>query len=218
MCNIRADAISAINAIRHESASPENVLISLEKIEKTSDSMHNVGGFMVSGIACDAAYLLYHGVDQQVSARPCHDMTSCTEGKAWQEKALNLQRALDMAVVGYLQDKLGQTIGIQTFIDYLSLDKIGELYMIGYRENKDTGAWPFELLGVKSYLESGCPGYKITNLLMKNGETPPGDMAPQRPGAPQKSYEQEATAYEQHSYRASQLMPSFSLTCKYPRV
>jgi hypothetical protein len=65
MCNIRADAINATQAIRNEKTIPEDVLNKLKQIEKTADSLHNVGGFMASGIACDAAYLLHHGVDDR---------------------------------------------------------------------------------------------------------------------------------------------------------
>lgn len=61
MCNIRADAIRARYAIKHE----DEVLNELKKIERAADSMHNVGTFMVSGIACNAAYLLHHGVDER---------------------------------------------------------------------------------------------------------------------------------------------------------
>ena len=65
MCNIRADAIQAKYAIKDGKATTENVLKTINQIEKTADSLHNVGGFMASGIACDAAYLLHHGVDHQ---------------------------------------------------------------------------------------------------------------------------------------------------------
>ena len=61
MCNIRADAIRARYAIKNE----DEVLNELQKIERTADSMHNVGSFMASGIPCDAAYLLHHGVDDR---------------------------------------------------------------------------------------------------------------------------------------------------------
>jgi hypothetical protein len=65
MCNIRTDAIKAKQAIRDGNTTTEEVLNTLNQIEKTADSLHNVGGFMASGIACDAAYLLYHGVDNR---------------------------------------------------------------------------------------------------------------------------------------------------------
>jgi hypothetical protein len=65
MCNIRTDAIDAMQAITDENTIPEDVLNKLKQIEKTADSLHNVGGFMASGIACDAAYLLFHGVDNR---------------------------------------------------------------------------------------------------------------------------------------------------------
>jgi hypothetical protein len=65
MCNIRADAIQAKYAIKDRNTATEDVLNTINQIEKTADSMHNVGGFMASGIACDAAYLLYRGVDDR---------------------------------------------------------------------------------------------------------------------------------------------------------
>ena len=65
MCNIRADAIQAKYAIKDGNTTTEDVLNTINQIEKTADSLHNVGGFMASGIACDAAYLLYHGVDNR---------------------------------------------------------------------------------------------------------------------------------------------------------
>jgi len=65
MCNIRADAIQAKYAIKDGNVTTEDVLKTIDQIEKTADSLHNVGGFMASGIACDAAYLLHHGVDER---------------------------------------------------------------------------------------------------------------------------------------------------------
>jgi hypothetical protein len=65
MCNIRADAIEAMQAITNENVKQGNVLNVLNQIEQTADRLHNVGSFMASGIACDAAYLLYRGVDDR---------------------------------------------------------------------------------------------------------------------------------------------------------
>lgn len=65
MCNIRADAIRARHAFKDDSVFSDDVLKTIKQIEKTADSMHNVGTFMVSGIACNAAYLLHHGVDDR---------------------------------------------------------------------------------------------------------------------------------------------------------
>ncbi len=65
MCNIRADAIDAMQAITDKETNPEDVLSKLKQIEKTADNLHNVGSFMALGIACDAAYLLFRGVDNR---------------------------------------------------------------------------------------------------------------------------------------------------------
>lgn len=65
MCNIRADAVEAKHLITNESVKPEDLLNTLNQIEQTADRLHNVGGFMASGIACDAAYLLFHGIDNR---------------------------------------------------------------------------------------------------------------------------------------------------------
>ena len=65
MCNIRADAIEAKQAIRDGNDPIEKVLNTLNQIEQTADRLHNVGSFMASGIACDAAYLMYRGVDDR---------------------------------------------------------------------------------------------------------------------------------------------------------
>lgn len=140
------------------------------------------------------------------------------EGKNWQEKALNLWRAVIQALC-YMRDTDIQGIeradlSISTIIDFLALPKVEELYLIGYREFEEKGEWSHGFNGVKAYLESGCPAYKTEKLLAKHGY---GDQPPQAPGRPApggKAFEQDSMAYEQHAYRTSQLMPVLNLLDK----
>ncbi len=141
------------------------------------------------------------------------------EGKNWQEKALNLWRALVVALC-YKRDMLGMELSVSTFIDYMALPKIEELYLEGYDESKQRGDWSYGFVGIKSYLDSGCPAYKVEKLIAKH-ETGGAAPAPMgmggRPGAggpAGKAFEQDGMAYEQHAYRTSQLMPVLNLLDK----
>lgn len=135
------------------------------------------------------------------------------EGKNWQEKALNLWRAVIQALC-YRRDTEGMDLSMSTIIEYLALPKVEELYLMGYVESLEKGEWSSGFAGVKSYLDTGCPSYKVEKLLAKNGhgsEPPP----PARPGTPPgKAFEQDSMAYEQHSYRTTQLMPVLNLLDK----
>lgn len=141
------------------------------------------------------------------------------EGKNWQEKALNLWRAVIQALC-YMRDTdingiERADLSISTIIDYLSLPKVEELYLIGHGEFLEKGEWSHGFNGVKAYLESGCPAYKTEKLLAKNGL---GDQPPlpggRPPAAGGKAFEQDSMAYEQHAYRTSQLMPVLNLLDK----
>lgn len=140
------------------------------------------------------------------------------EGKNWQEKALNFWRALVVALC-YKRDTQGMELSVSTFIDYMGLPKVEELYLEGLDESKANGDdWSYGYVGIKAYLESGCPAYKIEKLQAKHAAgganaTPPGGM---RPGAAPggKAFEQDNMAYEQHAYRTSQLMPVLNLLDK----
>ena len=131
------------------------------------------------------------------------------EGKSWQEKALNLWRSVVTALC-YMRDndipgRERLEITIETIIDYLSLEKIQELYMIGYEEAQAStnGEWSEGFSGVKTYLESRCPGYKVERLLVKHGKTENTNS--------EISIEQDLVAYEQHVYRSSQLSAPLNL-------
>lgn len=149
------------------------------------------------------------------------------DGKAWQEKALAFWRAVVVALC-YKRDVnvLGASrleISVSTFIDYMGLDKVGELYIEGLREaQSQNNEWSHGFAGIRSYLESGVPGYKIDKLLAKNdmsaekkAPAPAMNMAGGRP-PPGKaaSTDQESTAYEQHAYRSGQLTPVLNLLDK----
>lgn len=135
------------------------------------------------------------------------------EGKNWQEKALNLWRAVIVALC-YLRDTEGMDLSVATIIDYLALPKVEELYIKGYEESQRRGEWSYGFAGVKAYLESGCPAYKVDKLLAKHGY---GDAPPPTPGRPApagKAFEQDSMAFEQHAYRTTQLMPVLNLLDK----
>lgn len=141
------------------------------------------------------------------------------EGKSWQEKALNFWRALVVALC-YKRDTQGMTISVSTFIEYMSLSRVEELYLEGYDEAaRAGGVWSYGFAGIKNYLDSGCPAYRVDRLLKKHGrgqeEAAPAS-AVRRGAAPSQDAgaEQENMAYEQHAYRTNQLMPVLNLLDK----
>lgn len=135
------------------------------------------------------------------------------EGKNWQEKALNLWRAVIQALC-YQRDMNGTDLSIATIIEYLSLDKVEELYIKGHEEFLVRGEWSYGFNGIKAYLESGCPAYKKDKLLAKHGYGDQPTSAPGRPAPAGKAFEQDSMAYEQHAYRTTQLMPVLNLLDK----
>jgi len=135
------------------------------------------------------------------------------EGKNWQEKALNLWRAVIQSLC-YIRDTEGTDLSIATIIEYLALPKVEELYIRGYEESRSRGEWSYGFNGIKAYLESGCPAYKVDKLLAKHGY---GDGPAQQTGRPApagKATEQDSMAFEQHAYRTTQLMPVLNLLDK----
>ena len=61
MMKIRVEArIDNLNKLN-----PNELLMSLKKIEVIADNMHNVGSFLASGTACDAMSMLYQGFDEK---------------------------------------------------------------------------------------------------------------------------------------------------------
>ncbi|WP_025140915.1 TraM recognition domain-containing protein [Achromobacter sp. DH1f] len=153
------------------------------------------------------------------------------DGKSWQEKAINVWRVLIVALF-YKRDTQGMTISVSTLIDYLQLSRFEELYIEGYDEaQRNRGQWSYGFVGIKNYLDSGCPGYRVDRLLKKHGRGQPAPAAQpgvvqagQRAGAAaaakapgasaEPAHEQENIAFEQHSYRINQLMPVLNLLDK----
>ena len=139
------------------------------------------------------------------------------DAKNWQEKALNLWRSVVQALA-YKRDTQGFDLSVSVFIDFMSLDKVEDLYIEGYEESlARDGEWSYGYAGVKNYLESGCPAYQVSKLLKKRGfskDEAPQAAAIQKRGGSGKEFEQDTMAYEQHSYRTNQLMPVLNLLDK----
>jgi len=146
------------------------------------------------------------------------------DSKTWQDRGLNMFRGICRAVT-HKRDKGELTLSIDVLREHLSLDKIGELYVEGYKL-ADGGPWPTPYLGVKSYLEVGLPGFQVTNLLRKHGllkeeeeeEGMAGAMGAAaapfgRAPAPAKKPPTNQTneVFNQHGYRADQVFPALSL-------
>lgn len=142
------------------------------------------------------------------------------DSKTWQERGLNLFRGVCRALV-YKRDRGELTLSIEVLREYLSLDKIEELYIEGWKmANDGQGPWPTPYLGVKSYLEVGCPGFKIDIMLRKHGllqEEGEEDSLTSAfragAGAQKKSQPkvQGNETYNQHGYRSDQVYPAMSL-------
>jgi intracellular multiplication protein IcmO len=143
------------------------------------------------------------------------------DAKNWQEKALNLWRSLVQALC-YKRDTQGMDLSVATFIDYMSLSRVEELYIEGYEEAQaNHGEWSYGFAGIKNYLESGCPAYQVSKLLKKNGygddevqQNTFGSLQKGKGGKTGKETEQDSMAYEQHAYRTNQLIPVLNLLDK----
>ncbi|MGN5477622.1 hypothetical protein ACTMU2_14035 [Cupriavidus basilensis] len=159
----------------------------------------------------------FSGADADTIIQMVANLLPRAEGddKAWQEKAITLWRAV-IAAVCYKRDTKGMALSVGTIIDYLPLPKIEELYLEGYDEaQKRAGqSWSHSYVGIKNYLDSGCPAYQVEKLLKKSGriadpaEAPGG---PSRPSGRAPSNDQDNVAYEQHAYRTGQLMRVLNL-------
>lgn len=133
------------------------------------------------------------------------------DAKNWQEKALTCWRGLVPALC-WKRDNEGMNISVTTFVDYLALTKLEELYVQGYRmAQENDGVWDEAFTGLKSYLEVGLPGFKLERPLRKAGLMPPNRPMP---GAKPESPDQESAVYDQHGYRATQLNPALNLLDK----
>lgn len=132
------------------------------------------------------------------------------DAKNWQEKALNCWRGLVPALC-WLRDHEGMEISVRTFVDTLALVELEKLYAKGYTlAARNGGVWPEAFEGLKAYLEVGLPGFKLERALKKHGAMP---KAPAAGGKPEP-LDQDATTYDQHGYRATQLNPALNLLDK----
>lgn len=139
------------------------------------------------------------------------------DGKSWQEKALAVWRAVITALC-YKRDKYGFTLSVGAIIDHLSIEKIQDLYVEGYKEAGGVDEeWSYGYIGIKNYLDAGLPGFSIETLkkAKKLGEHEEEKNAmPQRPNRGGNSNEQNGAVFEQHGYRVGQLMPVLNLLDK----
>lgn len=139
------------------------------------------------------------------------------DSKTWQERGLNLFKGITRAVC-FKRDEGQLVLSMEVLREYLSLDKIEELYIEGWKlANDGQGPWPTPFLGVKSYLEVGLPGFKIDVMLRKHGvlkeESEEDPMSSLRGGEKQKKAPttQGNDTYNQHGYRSDQVYPALSL-------
>jgi TraM recognition site of TraD and TraG len=133
------------------------------------------------------------------------------DAKNWQEKALNCWRGLVPALC-WLRDNEAMEISATTFVEYLSLAKIEELYIKGFRlAQENGGVWLEDFNGIKTYLEVGVPGFKVDRCLKKYGMSSGPRAMPT--GKPEPT-DQDPGVYDQHGYRATQLNPSLGLLGK----
>lgn len=134
------------------------------------------------------------------------------DAKNWQEKALNLWRGEVPALV-YLRDHEGAEISIKTFVDYLALPKLEELYAKGYKmAQANGGVWHPDFEGLRAYLEVGLPGFKVERCLKKHKLMPSGPSG--GPMSKPEPTEQDSNTYDQHGYRTTQLNPALNLLYK----
>lgn len=135
------------------------------------------------------------------------------DAKNWQEKALNCWRGLVPALC-WLRDNEAMEISVTSFVDYLALPKLEELYAKGYTlAQRNGGVWNEGFVGLKAYLEVGLPGFKLERCLKKFNVLPA-----QRPmagmGGKPEPLDQDSGTYDQHGYRATQLNPALNLLDK----
>ena len=162
----------------------------------------------------------FPGADADTAIQMGANLLPKVEGDAknWQEKALSFWRAVVTAIY-YKRDKEGMEISVSTFLDYMALPMVEELYVEGFREAQERGGnWSYGYVGIKNYLDSGCPAYRVEKLLKKHKLK--GDENTTRPNVQmstagkEKEFEQDNQAFEQHAYRTNQLMPVLNLLDK----
>lgn len=132
------------------------------------------------------------------------------DAKNWQEKALTLWRGM-VPVLCWKRDNEAMDMSVTTYVDYLALSKLEELYCQGYKMSlSNDGVWDEAFLGLKSYFEVGLPGFKIERCLRKYGLLPKKHPTGGKP----EPEDQESVVFDQHGYRATQLNPALNLLDK----
>lgn len=141
------------------------------------------------------------------------------DSKTWQERGLNMFRGICRAVC-HKRDEGHLLLSMEVLREYLSLDKIEELYIEGWKlANEGKGPWPTPYLGVRSYLEVGLPGFKVDIMLRKHGllkEEGEDDLmalagAMRQAPAKKPPTTQSNDTFNQHGYRSDQVYPALSL-------
>lgn len=136
------------------------------------------------------------------------------DAKNWQEKALNCWRGLVPALC-WLRDNEAMEISVTSFVDYLALPKLEELYARGHvLAQLNGGVWNEGFVGLKAYLEVGLPGFKIDRCLRKHNILPAQARPAMGAGGKQEPTDQDSNTYDQHGYRATQLNPALNLLDK----
>lgn len=131
------------------------------------------------------------------------------ESATWQEKALSFFGALVDALC-YQREASGAIVSPAAVLESMPLPKVEELYLTGLREASRTGAWPYALMGVKAYLETGLPDYSVKTLMDKHPDIEAAQAEMHAPVLGARGGVRPAQSpltYDQHSYRTSQIDP-----------
>ena len=126
------------------------------------------------------------------------------------ERAFDLLDGVVTALC-FLRKTRTKILTTELLIEYLALDKIEELYLIGHNEFKSSGALPQEFAKVKKYLDEELPRYQVSKLFINDSTV---DVNTTRVPEGPKNFEamQDASAYEHHALCCKWLIhPIFSL-------
>jgi hypothetical protein len=129
------------------------------------------------------------------------------------EKAFDLLEGIVTALC-YLRKTKSITINAQVLIEYLSLNKIEELYLIGHEEFKSSGAVPQEFMKVKNYLDAGLPRYAVSKLLISSAIADMPAIHVLSKGSTIGKTEQDISAYENHAVCCGWLIQPISAMLK----
>lgn len=188
-----------------------NYLLGGNSPQKIANMRERLSNGMQPATAADADTLVQMTSNMMVKAGG--------DGKAWQERGLNVYRGICRALA-HKRDLGELSLSMDILRDYLNIEKIEELYIEGWKLAGDgVNAWQTPYLGVKSYLEVGLPGFKIDVMLRKHKllKEDDEDEAPQVgrgvAGPPKKAQPttQSNEVANQHGYRSDQVYPALSL-------